>query len=110
MHLRDSRGLPDLWVKKHTPLDFAYRLTGLRMAKLPDPEMNRTFRVFCLDPHATAPSLLNELLACLERLDPSEFLQFHDDYLLLTSRSAEGTAWIEEKLGLLSRLSDLIEE
>jgi hypothetical protein len=110
MHLRDSRGLPDLWVKKHTPLDFAYRLTGLRQAELQDPEMNRTFRVFCLDRQAIAPFLRSDLLACIERLDPSEFLQFHDDYLLLTSRSAEGTAWIEEKLDLLSQLGELIEK
>jgi hypothetical protein len=110
MHLRDSRGLPDLWVKKHTPLDFAYRLTGLRQAELQDPEMNHTFRVFCLDRHAIAPFLRSELLACLERLGSSEFLQIHDDYLLLTSRLAEGTAWIEEKLDLLSHLSGLIEK
>jgi hypothetical protein len=85
LHLRDSRGIPDLWVKKHTPLDSVYRLTGLQKTELQDPGMNRTFRVFCLDPHAVEPSLL-------------------------TSRSAEGTAWIEEKLALLSRVSDLIEE
>jgi hypothetical protein len=109
MHLRDTRGLPDLWVKKHTPLDFAYRLIGLRKAELQDPEMNRTFRAFCLDRHAIAPLLQSGLSAHLESLGPSEVLQFHDDYLLLTSRSAEGTAWIEKKLGLLSRLSDLVE-
>ena len=110
MRLRVSRGIPDLWVKKHTPLDSAYRLTGLQKVELQDPEMNRTYRVFCLDPHVIAPSLLNQLLASLERLDPPEFLQFHDDYLLLTSRAARGTAWIEEKLDLLSRVSDLIEK
>jgi hypothetical protein len=110
MQLRDSHGHPDLWVKKHTPLDFAYRLTGLQQAELQDPALNRRFRAFCLDRHSVAPLLRNEVLACLESLDPSEFLQLHDGYLLLTSRMTKGAAWIDEKLDLLWQLSELIEK
>jgi hypothetical protein len=110
MDLRGTRGLPDLWVKKHAPLDFAYRLTGLQKVELQDPAMNRTFRVFCLDRHSIAPFPQSEILACLGNLDPSEILQVHDGYLLLTSRSTRGMAWIEEKLELLSRLGNVIEK
>jgi hypothetical protein len=110
MDLRDTRGLPDLWVKKHAPLDFAYRLTGLQNVELQDPAMNRAFRVFCLDHHSIAPFPQSGILACLENLDPAEILQIHDGYLLLTSRLMRGTAWIEEKLDLLSRLGNVIEK
>jgi hypothetical protein len=85
-------------LKKHAPLDFADRLTGLQITELQDPAMNHTFRVFCLDRHSIA------------LFPPAEILQVHDDCLFLATRSMRGTAWIDEKLDLLSQVGNVIEK
>jgi hypothetical protein len=108
--LRRADELPDLWVKKHSPLDIAYRLTGLRKLEPADDENGRRFRAFCRDPDVAGRFLETRLLSCLEELDPSEFLQLHGGYLLLTSRVVKGEPWIEARLPVLARVADLLEK
>jgi hypothetical protein len=108
--LRKRENLPDLWLKKHSPLDGIYRLTGLTKVELNDPEMMKRYRLFCLDQRSVSPLVSPALLGWLEKLGSSELIQIHGNYTFLTDHLLRSPQRIEERLVELSSLCALLEE